>query len=112
MARYYRNNELKNNISYGESRGVIDEAVQTKNTWNLSIANPKFMSLDPSSPFFLKPSESGPVIDKGVSVGLSYGGAAPDLGAIKEGQRIADLQPSSSSVAAATSAPTLEAANR
>ncbi len=72
---------LKNNLSYGSSINIISEALQSNNSWNLSITNPQFASTDSGNANFLMLSGGSPAIDKGVNVGLPYKGTAPDLGA-------------------------------
>lgn len=73
-------NTLKNNLS-ANGTVAMNVAVQSNNSWNLGIADPKFSSTDPVSSSFLRLANGSPAIDAGTSVGLSYSGQAPDLGA-------------------------------
>ena len=80
------NHILRNNISVRgevEVDSVVDDEY---NSWNLSIDDPEFRSIDPDSADFLRLSESSPAIDSGADVGLPYSGSAPDLGAYEFGQ--------------------------
>ena len=82
----------RNNISYNDpdhsfgSRDILEA-----NSWNLKISDPKFLSLDPASPDFLKLASGSPAVDAGMEVGLSYAGTAPDLGALELGESVASL---------------------
>ena len=75
---------LKNNIAFGNddrAKRLNSQVVHENNTWNLGIADPGFMSTDPSSGDFLRLTADSPCIDAGTDVGLDYQGSAPDLGA-------------------------------
>jgi parallel beta-helix repeat protein len=74
-------NTFKNNISYTGSLQLDSRAVQSFNTWNLQITDPRFVSTDPNSRAFLRLASDSPSIDAGTNVGMSYSGDAPDLGA-------------------------------
>jgi len=89
---------FKNNISLsGGAADSIANATSTNNTWNsLAASSSDFASLDtslataarnadgslPSTNLF-RLSASSKLINKGVNVGISYLGAAPDLGAFE-----------------------------
>ncbi|MDO6387028.1 MULTISPECIES: right-handed parallel beta-helix repeat-containing protein [Uliginosibacterium] len=89
---------FKNNISLsGTSADSIANATSSNNTWNsLAASSSDFASLDtslataarnadgslPSNNLF-RLSSSSKMINKGVNVGLSYLGTAPDLGAFE-----------------------------
>jgi hypothetical protein len=92
---------LKNNISLGAANNVTAGSTEQNNTWNtgFSVTVADFVSvelplataarnLDGSLPetnlFRLKSTSK--LVDAGVNVGLSYAGAAPDLGAFEVGQ--------------------------
>ncbi|MFT3734736.1 MAG: right-handed parallel beta-helix repeat-containing protein [Rhodocyclaceae bacterium] len=91
-------NTLKNNASLsGTSADVIANSTSTNNTWNsIATASSDFASVDtslataarnadgtlPNTALF-RLSSSSNLVDKGVSVGISYKGAAPDLGAFE-----------------------------
>lgn len=79
---YFRNeaNIMRNNISYNGNANLDSNTDDQYNSWNLGITEPKFLSMDPTSPDFLKLSLDSPAIDVGVDVGLSFSGSAPDLG--------------------------------
>ena len=89
---------LKNNVSLPNSLIYIPvtQVVQSNNSWNLpvTVSAADFMWLDFSGATgprnadgslptinFLKLAAGSNLIDKGVNVGLSYSGSAPDLGA-------------------------------
>jgi parallel beta-helix repeat protein len=78
---YSQRNTFKNNISSSGSTGMDSLAAQSFNSWNLGITNPNFASTDSASANFLRLASGSPAIDAGTNVGLSYSGAAPDLGA-------------------------------
>jgi len=89
---------FRNNISLaGKSADSVCNATASNNTWNsLAASSSDFASLDlglataarsadgklPSNALF-RLSSSSKMIDKGTNVGLSYKGAAPDLGAFE-----------------------------
>ena len=75
---------LRNNLSYS-GRNSVDEAIDSHNSWNLRITNPRFVSTDPGSPDFLTLSGNSPAIGAGTDVGIPFAGPAPDLGAIPYG---------------------------
>ena len=82
-------NIAKNNISYEDPNlHYSEEDKQSNNTWNLGIENPKFISLNPDSPDFLRLQKSSPALNVGVKVGLPYAGSAPDLGALERAQDV------------------------
>lgn len=90
---------LKNNISYknGKPDNILAGSTVSNNSWNdLTVADADFVSLDDSVAVgprkadgslpdsnFLKLANGSGLIDKGVDVGLSFKGAAPDLGAFE-----------------------------
>ncbi len=75
-------NTLKNNLSFGTApNSMTGSPLQDHNSWNLSISDPIFKSLDPLSKDFLHLSANSPAIDAGIDVGLPYSGIGPDLGA-------------------------------
>jgi Right handed beta helix region len=89
---------FRNNISLaGKSGDSVCNATASNNTWNsLAASSSDFASLDldlataarnadgtlPNNALF-RLSSSSKMIDKGTNVGLSYKGAAPDLGAFE-----------------------------
>lgn len=81
---------LYNNVSVG-GRLSIWGAASAANTWDLLIEDAAFLSIDPAHPGFLSLASDSPAIDVGRDVGLSYTGAAPDVGALEFGRRYADL---------------------
>jgi hypothetical protein len=89
-------NVAHNNVSYGDKapRARCEDTIDTHNSWNLGITNPRFVSLDPASPDFLAPQASSPLIDAGLDLGFDYTGNAPDIGALEYRQRWI-LQPTS-----------------
>jgi parallel beta-helix repeat protein len=85
---------LRNNISLDSSAPLIDVvsgqstgllADHANNTWNMNITDPKFSSLDVFTAVFAELANNSPAIDKGVKLGQSYIGSAPDLGAKEYG---------------------------
>jgi parallel beta-helix repeat protein len=77
---YVYSNTYRNNISYSGSVHM-QAAIQSSNSWNLGISDPRFISTDPTASTFLWLSSTSPAIDRGTNVGLPYDGAAIDLGA-------------------------------
>ena len=86
-------NVVKNNISYqdGKAVGKSRDDKSSHNSWDLKIDNPQFTSLDPRSHDFLTLTSGSPAVDAGAKLGESYQGTAPDLGALKRGERVAQL---------------------
>ncbi len=93
---------LKNNLSFPSSAVYIPaaEVVQQNNSWNLPVTvdSSDFVSLDYTGAAgprnadgslptigFMKLAAGTDLIDKGVNVGLPFGGSAPDLGAYEYG---------------------------
>lgn len=94
--------DFKNNVSYKNQRAYRgNEIVGSKNTWSsdisITVKDSDFISLssvgvdgprqaDGSLPNlnFLKLSQNSQLINKGVDVGLTYLGIAPDLGAYEK----------------------------
>jgi uncharacterized repeat protein (TIGR02059 family) len=91
-------NNFKNNIDFANlgKMYILPQWISTNNSWNggVSVADNDFISLsstgldgprqsDGSLPVssFLQLATGSDLIDKGVDVGLPYGGSAPDLGA-------------------------------
>lgn len=94
---------LKNNIAYGNQNtsgleaNWTSQSVQDHNSWNggVSISNSDFMTTDTSGASgsrssgnlpninFMRLVSGSDLIDAGVSVGLTYAGKAPDLGALE-----------------------------
>lgn len=76
---------LKNNISYnGTNNSTVTNKTEVTNSWNiggLTIADSDFVSVDSSSPHFLKLSNGSQLINIGTDIGLDFVGTAPDLGA-------------------------------
>jgi parallel beta-helix repeat protein len=83
-----KDNIWRNNLSYSGEAKMFSDTVQTKNSWNLGIGNPQFLSTSPSSSNFLALASSSPAIDKGTILNLYYVGKAPDLGALEYGQKV------------------------
>ena len=79
-------NTYKYNISYDGDVVMSSTAIQSRNTWNLGIGNPQFLSTDPSSPDFLSLSKNSPCRGEGDN--------ASDLGALQYDEKVADLAPS------------------
>jgi hypothetical protein len=80
-------NVAHNNISFQDPFPVSDNhlTVQSHNSWNVGIDDPKFVTLDPSSPDFLMLASGSPAVGAGRDLGK---GRAPDLGAVqREGWR-------------------------
>ncbi len=82
FANWSRRNAYKNNLS-ADGPVLMDLAAHRNNSWNLNIADPRFVSIDPDSPDFLRLHAGSPVIDKGLwGVGEEpFSGTGPDLGA-------------------------------
>ena len=78
-------NTYKYNISHYGDVVMSSAAIQSRNTWNLSIGDPQFLSTDPSSPDFLSLSSNSP---------CRGAGDDSDLGALQYDEKIADLAPS------------------
>lgn len=88
---------FRNNIAAG-GVAMVTSSTQERNSWNLGISDPRFVSTDPASAGFLALRSDSPAIDAGVSAGYEYSGSAPDLGALEHGARIASLVGPSSAV--------------
>lgn len=74
---------LRNNLSH-EGVVVLSPLVDSRrNSWDLDLEDPDFVSLDPRDGEFLRLSADSPAIDAGVDVGLDFVGDAPDLGAFE-----------------------------
>jgi hypothetical protein len=89
-------NEAYNNISYGDThpRARGDCTIHTHNSWpdagndaggNLAIQDPKFVTLDTTSPDFATLQPNSPAINAGRDMGFAFMGPAPDLGARESG---------------------------
>jgi hypothetical protein len=79
-------NTLQNNLACDNGNSVFAASdVQNNNSWNLTINTISFLSKDTGSSNFLRLPSGSPAIDRGVNVGLSYAGSAPDLGAFEVG---------------------------
>jgi parallel beta-helix repeat protein len=79
-------NTLQNNIAVPARVDLKGSTVSQDNSWDLDVADPAFRSVDPANPSFLRLSGGSPVIDQGVLIpGVTYRGAAPDLGAYEYG---------------------------
>jgi hypothetical protein len=93
---------IRNSISYGELPGSFGSSIITDhNSWDTSgitVESADFVSLDSSQLSkprkadgslpditFLHLATGSDLINKGVNVGLSYSGSAPDLGAFETG---------------------------
>ncbi|MBN2036402.1 MAG: right-handed parallel beta-helix repeat-containing protein [Chitinispirillaceae bacterium] len=91
---------LKNNISFSGGAPTIDAtATLASNSWQgMTVSAADFQSIDTSLALaprtvdyrlpnngFLRLAASSQLINKGVDVGLPYGGSAPDLGAFEYG---------------------------
>lgn len=77
---------MKNNISWDGRNLIGSSAKDSRNSWNLGIKDPRFVSLDPSNTDFLNLKSDSPAIDAGVDVGFEYLGSGPDLGAREHGK--------------------------
>ena len=89
---------LMNNISFSGNVSTSGNPVQSNNNWNLGLTatNAWFVSVDPASPNFLRLAAGSPAIDRGTTAGLSgitYSGAAPDLGAFEYNTSTTNLPP-------------------
>lgn len=78
---------LVNNLSYAGKNWTGAEVLGEHNSWQLNLRSSPFVSTDPTDARFLWLTPEGSAVDKGRDVGLEYAGAAPDLGAIEEGDR-------------------------
>jgi parallel beta-helix repeat protein len=87
-------NILRNNLSYQGGLQYLASIQEITNSWNLALANPGFVSLNPASSSFLTLQANSPAIDKGTILPSTkiYAGAAPDLGALELGKQIASLR--------------------
>lgn len=74
---------LINNLSFDGNVYLDDESDATRNSWQLGIDDPSFVSLDPSEPGFLRLSAGSAAVDEGVDIGLEFAGSSPDLGAFE-----------------------------
>jgi hypothetical protein len=71
-----------NNVNAGAWGVTMTGSVSSHNSWDLGVGDCRFASVDPASTDFLRLSSTSPCIDAGTPVsGVSYLGAAPDLGA-------------------------------
>ncbi|WP_299616117.1 right-handed parallel beta-helix repeat-containing protein [uncultured Tateyamaria sp.] len=81
--------ELRNNLSFdnGVNQLIGDSVVDTANSWSsdVDVTADDFVSLDPTSPDFLRLAEDSDLVDAGVPAGTSFNGSAPDLGAFEFG---------------------------
>lgn len=79
-------NSFKNNLACNTNANVFAATdTQSYNTWNLNINNVTFLSKDVTSSNFLRLPSNSPAINKGINVGLTFAGSAPDLGAFEVG---------------------------
>jgi parallel beta-helix repeat protein len=78
-------NTFRSNIAYGGGVDMLGHPAQSRNSWELNIDDPGFLSTDDTSPDFLSLSSGSPARDKGDS-GI-------DLGALQYGEKISDLAP-------------------
>jgi parallel beta-helix repeat protein len=87
-------NTLRNNLSYQGGLQALASIQETTNSWDLAVANPGFVSLNPASSSFLTLPSNSPAIDKGTILppAKGYVGAAPDLGALELGKQIASFR--------------------
>ncbi|WP_136602399.1 right-handed parallel beta-helix repeat-containing protein [Salinigranum halophilum] len=77
---------VRNCIAFENSEGpanLLYNARSEANTWDLEIDDPRFASVVPDDSRFLHLTAGSPCIDAGVDVGVSFVGAAPDLGAFE-----------------------------
>jgi hypothetical protein len=80
-------NILQNNLACNNDNNVFASSDNhSNNSWNLGIST-AFLSKDTGSSTFLRLPSGSPAIDRGVNVGLTYAGSAPDLGAFEAGLR-------------------------
>lgn len=101
--QYTAEDVLRNNVNFGDARYINSSADHSYNSWNLglTVSSADFVSIsttgmdgerneDGSLPYlpFLRLHESSDLIDRGVDVGYSYNGSAPDLGAYESGEPI------------------------
>lgn len=76
---------LINNVSFEGRTNISAEVVQERNSWQLGIRDPEFISLDPDSDEFLRLGPASPAVGAGIDVGLEFRGDTPDLGAFQFG---------------------------
>jgi hypothetical protein len=83
-------NTAHNNISYADkyARIIGSRTVHTHNSWNLGIADPHFVTLDPTSDAFLALANDSPALAAGIDLGFDDTPEAPDLGALQHGERL------------------------
>jgi hypothetical protein len=73
-----------NNVNAGAYGVEMAGSVSSHNSWDLGIADCRFLSVDPVSTDFLHLTSTSPCVDAGTPVsGVSYLGGAPDLGAFE-----------------------------
>jgi uncharacterized repeat protein (TIGR02059 family) len=115
---------LRNNISYANPNGTIENQgsnrVHDHNSWDskVTVSDADFVSLDAAQlanprqadgnlPIitFLHLATGSDLIDAGVSVGLTYTGSAPDLGAFEVGGATTASPPVFTSASVENSAP-------
>lgn len=82
-----------NNLAFYNGKGAwatyATGNATSHNSWQLGITDPGFASTDPANANFMALGSGSPAIDAGTDIGLPYGGAAPDLGALQRGDTIA-----------------------
>ena len=88
-------------LSYGTARNNLSidngsawagiESSQTSNSWNLGVGHDVFVSTTMTHPDFLRLLETSAAVEAGTPIGLPYSGAAPDLGALPQGESIASF---------------------
>jgi hypothetical protein len=80
------NNSFRNNLACDNTKvALLVNDPSSFNSWNLNINGVTFLSKDVNSSTFLRLPSNSRAINKGVNVGLTFAGSAPDLGAFEVG---------------------------
>lgn len=80
---------VRNNLSFANGAGAwAGDGTQARNSWNLGITVPPFVSTDSTHVDFLSLVPGSPAVDAGIPIGLPFTGSAPDLGALPLGQTL------------------------
>jgi hypothetical protein len=89
----------RNCASFGNGKqavGSLWNVDSAYNSWDLDIETPSFVSTDPDSADFVRPSADSPLVDAGTDVDMDYSGEAPDLGAVPADGTTAEPTPTAS----------------
>ncbi|AKP50191.1 hypothetical protein CA2015_0728 [Cyclobacterium amurskyense] len=76
-----------NNIEFSNKVPSYRSGLHHHNSWNLSdytVSASDFVSLDPSSPDFLRLKAGSGLVNVGSDIGFPFNGTAPDLGVYEQ----------------------------